>query len=543
MALFVGCKRTPGTSPGASEGGDGPEAGAQTGASGAPVRIEPAGRRSSGFIAVASNEPRYLNPVLEPRFNRANPLIFEGLVGLDARGELIPRLVRSWHVSADGKTITFKLRDRVSWHDGAPLRAQDVAFTFAAIRATEAHTVWKGYLSSVQALETPDERTVVVKYAAPYAPALATWTLGILPAHAFQGVALTDARTNREPIGTGPYKLARWEPGKRMILQANDAWWYGPPRLATIELRFDIQDQLAALRRGEIHFAEIPDIGQWSNQAQLPIFRERFEVSDVVEPRLRLIAWNCGRKPLDDRRVREALTHALDRARIIDDLLLGQARWLSAPYFPTTYGADPAIAPHPYDLSRAGQLLDEAGWKRGDDGRMSLSLIALRSHSRTDEEALAIYRHDLAELGIKLQVSFLDPRSFFEKIVLRDYDAVYYGWLPDIPDGDPYALLHSSQIGTGPNYAGYASVEADQLLEQARATADRNQRKLLYHRLHALLHRDVPYTVVYAPYGHYAWHRALRGVNPADLGSQPRFPGVAGWWLETPEQAAKTVTP
>lgn len=496
-----------------------------------PTTNEP---QRGGHLMLPSNEPRYLNPVLEQRVERANMLIYEGLVGLDARLEPVPRLAEKWEISPDGKVITFHLRKNVTWHDGKPFTARDIAFTVDAVKETPAPSVWKAYMNLVEDVRIPDEHTVSVVYAEPYAPALVTWTMPIIPRHVFEGGPLTESPGNTEPVGTGPYKLARWEKGKRLVLQANDAWWFARPHIDTIEIVVDIPEEqvVEALRQNKLDFARVSDLQEWMNRVQLPEFREDFEVSDVIESRIRLIAWNTQREPFDDARVRRALTHAMDRGRIVDDVMLGQARPLSSPFFPTMYGADPSIAPWPFDVDEAVNLLEEAGVAKTENQRFDIDLIALDTQrGPTAESSLAILRDNLRGLGIDLKVTFLPAREFFDRLVLREFDAVYFGWVPDIPDPDPYALLHSSQIGSGANFAGYASQTVDELLEEARTAASKEERKALYYRLHRILHDEMPYTPLYAPYGHYVWNRRARGVSPKDIGSQPRFPGLARWWI------------
>jgi peptide/nickel transport system substrate-binding protein len=490
--------------------------------------------RRGGHAVLPSTEPRFLNPVLETRFNRAVPLIFEGLVGMNGSLEPVPVLAESWDVAPDGKRITFKLRKGVTWSDGQPFTSKDVAFTVEAIQTTDAPTSWKAYFANLDKLETPDDLTVVASYKRPYAPALTTWTVGIMPAHVYGGGALGDSPGNSEPVGTGPYKMVRWEKGLRVVLEQNPRWWNGHPNLDSIELRFDIPDQLAALGKGELDFADVPDVGAWASQTQLPEFRESYEVATVAGSLFRMIAWNAQRKPFDDRRVRIALTEALDRPRIIEDVLLGEARPLSAPFFPTMYGADPAIAPYPFDLGAAAKMLDEAGHAQTATGRFGLTIIAIVSQkTAANEEMFAIFRRDLAAIGIDMKVDYVSASEFENRIVLREFDAAFFGWLPDIPDPDPAALLHSSQIRVGQNIAGYADPDVDHLLEEAGSTPNRDERKALYRKLHAKLYADQPYTVVYAPYNHYAWSRRLHGVNPDDISSTPRFPGVARWWAST----------
>lgn len=504
------------------------------------------GPQRGGHVKLPSNEPRYTNPILETRFDMASGLIFEGLVGVDAKYDPVKRLAESWTMSDDGKVITFKLRAGAVWSDGEKVTSQDVAFTFAAVRSTTASTVWKGYMAPVKNIETPDDATVVVTYAEPYAPALITWTMPILPKHVYGQGELTQSPGNTAPVGSGPFKLTRWEPGKRMLLEANDKWWYGRPNLDSIELVFGLSDaeMLDALRRGDIDWAPIRNVEDW-NTVQAGDFRADYEVSDVVESVIRLIAWNTQKAPLDDKRVRQALTLAMNRPRVIDDVLLGQAQALSGPFFPTMFGADPSIAPWPFDLDKAKKLLADAAAAakppagKDKNKRLTLDIIAIESQrGPIADQTFAIFKHDLDTIGVDVKLELLPSRDYFDRLAKRDYDGDYFGWLPDIPDPDPYALLHSSQIGTGPNYAAYANPEVDKLLDQARRTLKKEDRKALYAKIHAIVADELPYTPLYAPFGHYAWSRRLRGVNPRDLGPQMLFPGVARWWVTQKAPAA-----
>ena len=505
------------------EAGDGPKSKPRQGGQ----LVLPAG--SGG----GPSEPRYLNPILETRFTRANALIFEGLVGLSNTLEPVPVLAESWQSSADGKKLTFKLRSGVKWQDGKPFTSKDVQFTFQALRDTTAPTLWKTYFTAVEKLETPDENTVVVTYSRPYAPALIAWTVGIIPAHVYGGGSLVDSKGNKEPVGTGPFRLSRWESGKSLLFEANRSWWNGRPNLDQVTLRVDIEDPLKALRSGEVDFTQVPDVAVWSTEAQVPDFRADFEVATVHGSLFRLFGWNVQKAPFDDKKVRLALTHALNRSRVIEDVFLSQAQAMSAPMFPNMIGPDPSIAPHPFDLGKASALLDEAGKKAGPSGRFAIQVITVASQkTATTEEMFAIFRRDFAAIGIDLKVEYLSPKDFEARVVMRDFDAVYFGWFPDIPDPDPSALLHSSQIKVGQNFAGYSDPEVDKLLEAAVATSNRDERKALYQKLHAKLHADLPYTVLYSPYSHFAWSRRVHGVSPDDIGPQPRFPGIAGWWVE-----------
>jgi peptide/nickel transport system substrate-binding protein len=233
--------------------------------------------KNGGHLKLLSNEPRFLNTVLETRFNRANMLIFEGLVGLGPRLEAVPRLAEKWEVAKDGKTITFTLRKGVTWHDGTPFTSADVKFTFDSIRSVKAQTVWSGYMRNIASVTVPDAHTVVVKYSTSYAPALLVWTVGIIPKHIYGTGDLLKHPANKEPVGTGPFKLSRWEVGQRLLFKANDKWWFGRPHIETIELVVKKpEDTVDALTKGGVDFARVVDVEEWSNKAQLPEFRDSF---------------------------------------------------------------------------------------------------------------------------------------------------------------------------------------------------------------------------------------------------------------------------
>jgi peptide/nickel transport system substrate-binding protein len=291
-------------------------------------------------------------------------------------------------------------------------------------------------------------------------------------------------------------------------------------------------DVLDALQRGQLDWARLPDVETWLSVGQTSDFREQFEATDLVESRIRLLAWNTQRAPLDDKRVRKALTYALDRSRVVSDVLFGQANVIATPMFPTMFAHDPSVAPLPFDLEAARKLLDEAAPLKKDK-RFSLEVITIDSFRGAATDGMAaIFARDLATLGIDFKLTILPKDAYYQRIGQRDYDGVYFGWLPDIPDPDPAALLHSSQAQSGANYAAYSSPEVDRLVEEARRTVDRGQRRKLYLQLQQVLAEEMPYAPLYTPYGHYAWSRRLHGVTARDVGPQAPIPGVAAWWLE-----------
>jgi peptide/nickel transport system substrate-binding protein len=356
-----------------------------------------------------------------------------------------------------------------------------------------------------------------------------------LPKHLFEGQDLAKAPVNVNPVGTGPYKVLRWSPGRNMVVAANTKYWNGRPKIDQIELRFDIPDKehLAALRDHRLDFAEIREPSEWSGVLQTPEFLEQFETGTTDETTMTIIAWNNQRKPLDDRRVRIGLEQALDRPRVIEEVLGGAGRAISGPFYPTMWGADPNIVPWPFDKAAAGKLLDEAGFAKKGGKRMALELLVEDSRRGTIYDgSLAIFRADLADIGVELKVVYLPRSELIDHLILRNFQAALFDFSADIPDPDPYALLHSSQVNAGQNFAGYISTDADKLLESARSMQDRAKRKETYFALHKILHMDEPYTFLYVLRRSYAWSRRVHGVSPLDVSALPRYPGVSRWWVD-----------
>jgi len=525
--------------------------------------LKPPPKKAGGHIKLPSQEPEFLNPTISTIFERVNMLVFEGLMGLaigkDGTIEAVPRLAKATPVvSKDQTTITFKLRTDVKWSDGAKFTAKDVEYTYKMIMKTKARTVWKTYLPPdnwpKSGVNVVDDYTIVIKHETPSPLGVTAWIMGIIPKHVYcdktskvkcNDQDVVNAKANKvSPIGTGPFKLRRWEPKKRIILDKNPLWWHGQvkgkstlPYFDSVELVFNIKptDMLTALQKGTIDFARIPSIKQWSVEAQRPEFLERFRVAERTEPRIRMIAWNNLKDgPLQDKRVRIALTHACNRPGMIEDLLLQQAEPLSAPFFPTMFGADQSIAPYPYSLETASKMLDGAGYKKKPDGtRFFLDLVLRNTNrGRVAEHVINMYRADLKKIGIDLKVHFLSRADYKRRIDLKEYDAVYLGWVPDVPDPDPWSLLHSDQVDRGYNYPKYINEKVDKLLEQARKTTVKNDRIKLYNQVHKIVNADEPYTMLFAPKAHYAWSKRLRLVKPEDIGPQPRFPGITRWWLD-----------
>lgn len=306
--------------------------------------------------------------------------IFDGLLEYDMNLKPIPSLAESWSTSADGKTVTFKLREGVVWHDGKPFSSADVQFSLMEVVKTH-HPRGQGNLGPVTSIDTPDARTVVFNLAHPYPPlmmGLSSLEAPIVPRHIYEG---TDFRNNpavNNPIGTGPFKFTRWEKGNYIQLDRNEKYWRpGRPYLDRLIFRFiaDSATRAAGVERGEIDVATFGTINpvEMRRLEKLPNLSIAQGGYEAIAPTM-MLELNTQRAPFNDKRVRLAVAYALDRQFITKNIWYGFGKPATGPISSVLKGAgaftDQGILR--FDgkdrLDVANKLLDEAGLKRGKNG-------------------------------------------------------------------------------------------------------------------------------------------------------------------------------
>lgn len=471
-------------------------------------------------------------------------LLSDSLVHYDASLALRPGLAESWQVSEDGRTVTFRLRPGVRWHDGLPVTARDVVFTIRKVRdpATEARS-YAPQFDHLEQLEAADERTVTARYSVPYADFLAAWWVPIIPEHAVASDEdFLSGPFSQSPVGCGPFRLARYDPDRRIELEANPDYWAGPPaiRRLVLEILPDAHTAYQALLRGEIDLmAATPDLYEEARRADRPLGRLVY---------YRLNVWYLGLNQdgsnalFLDPRVRRALVLGLDREGFATKLTGGLARPATTSYHPQSPWADPALPPLPYDPREAARLLEEAGWRDGDgngvrerDGRpFRFTLLTTASTEEITDRMAAWIQQSLAEIGVRMEIEPLEWKAFQERREAGRFEAFMSGQAFDaIPD--QFELYHSTATARngGFNYVAFRDPEVDRLVEQGRTTFDAEARRGIYHRLQARLRELQPIS----PLFHFAspvLHDArLAGIEPSALDHWRIKPGPAGWhWVE-----------
>lgn len=437
-------------------------------------------------------------------------LIYEGLVKRDRDLNLIPNLAESWELSRDCLTLTFQLRRDARWHDGRPFTAEDVRFTYEAMIHPKTPTAYKEDFLAVKSLEVLGPYALRITYDKPYAQAVETWGMYMLPKHllasAVEQGRLREAPQNREPVGTGPYRFVDWKPGERVVLRANPDYFEGPPYLSRVVYRI-IPSQATIfleLKAKGVDFTSLTAI-QYARQTGYRAFRKAYHKYRYPGNVYTYFGFNLKDPRFADRRVRQAFAHAINKQELIDGVILGLGREATGPYKPGTWAYNPNVRRYPHDPARARALLAEAGWidRNGDglldkDGQPFAFTILTNQGNEERKKVAEIIQQRLREVGVAVEIRTLEWASFIKEFIRkRRFEAIILGWGIGL-DPDQYEVWHSSKTGPDElNHISYTNREVDRLLERGRASCRREERKQYYDRLQEILAEDQPIVFLY----------------------------------------------
>lgn len=500
------------------------------------------------FVSGATADARTLLPILasDSASGAVCGMIYNGLVKYDKDLNLVGDLAEGWEIEDGGLAIVFHLRRGVTWHDGAPFTARDVEFTYRALIDPGIRTPYSGDFERVRSLEVVDDYTVRVTYKEPFAPALSSWGMPIMPRHILEGEDLNTSAFQRSPVGTGPYRFRAWKAQEKIELAAYPGYFEMRPRIERYIYRVIPEESTMFL---ELLTEGVDSSGltplQYVRQTDTEPFRSRYAKFRLPSFTYTYLGYNLKNPKFSDVRVRQALNYAVDKDEIIAIVLLGLGRVSNGPFVPESWACDPTVEPAAFDPGRARKLLAEAGWiDRDNDGWLDkdgepFSFTIVTNQGSDDRVKCAqIIQRRLAEIGIKVKIKVLEWSVFLSECTAKkNFEAVLLGWsLPREPDN--YDIWHSSKTREGEfNFVGYANEEVDRLLTEARRTFDETKRKECYHRINRLIYEDQPYMFLYVPDSLSALHRRFREVRPAPAGIGYNF---IEWWVPRKEQRYRT---
>ena len=465
-------------------------------------------------------DPETLDParIVDTYGRSVSQQIFDGLVQFDQTLAIKPALAEFWRASRDGLTWTFELRKGVRFHHGREVVAEDVVYSFSRLLDPKTNSGVAEYFMSIKGardyaqgrartvsgLVALDRHTVQVTLNEAVVPFVAVIPVGQAKIVPRDLIEAQGAAFGAQPVGTGPFRFVRWERGKEIVLGANPDHFDGPPKISRLVYRVFPGDQRDAMYdefvKGHLEDAPVPPRADRRNLAAdgSHIYVKRPMIT------LRFYGFNTRVKPLDDRRVRQAIVYAIDRESIIQNVFFGQYTFARGILPPGMLGFNPNLAGYPFDRQKAQNLLTEAGYPGG----RGLPPITIWSGTKRDD---ILREHDqikkaLATIGVTVEFQYLTNWPAFSKMVAEGRAPVFlHAWYADVPDPDNFLakLFHSRAAR---NMFGYANPVVDDLLASARAATDLSHRVERYRKAEQLILDDAPIVPVF----HHTYERLFQ---------------------------------
>lgn len=509
---------------------------------------EPSGPKPGGELVTSlGGNPTLFNPFYsnDTASSDIEGRIFIGLLGSDPELNTTPEdgLAESIEESEDGLVYRIKLREGIKFHDGEPLTADDVVFTYNIPLHDDYDGPRKSTFANLEKVEKVDDLTVefhMKKVDMNFRNVGLTY--GILPEHILGDVPIAelgDHEFNRKnPIGAGPYKFVEWVDGQYVTLEKFDDFVLGTPYIERITFKIitDANARLAQLQNRDIDFHQaVPPTDIDAIRADLEA--AGLKIEEGLGLSYTFFGYNLRNELFQDKKVRQALTHAINREEIVERIMYGHGEVAHVPESPLSWAYNPDVPKFEYDVEKAKQLLAEAGWEPGSDGILEKDGKKFSFEIKTNQgnkvrEDIAVYLQEhLKEVGIEAKPRITEWSALIQEINPPnwDFDAIILGWSLGI-DPDPSGIFHTNEIEKGLNMIAYSNPELDKLMEAQLEEQDKNKRKEMIGEIQALLAEDQPYTFLYYPIEFRAMPAELQGY--VFHGKNPYYK-IHEWWLDS----------
>ncbi|MGB2630826.1 MAG: peptide-binding protein [Candidatus Omnitrophota bacterium] len=498
------------------------------------------------YVSAGIGDARILVPFLADDVSSGSVcgLIFNGLTKVDKDLKVVGDLAESWDVLDGGLTITFHLRKGVKWHDGAPFTAEDVRFTYETILDPGTGCPYISSYSSIKTITVIDPYTIRFDYNRPYAPAILKFGMGIVPKHLFEKAG--DVRKSAyaiAPVGTGPYRFTRWERGRYIILEENPEYFEHRPGIKHYIYRLipDQAVQFLELVSGGVDSMSLNPY-QYRYRSETSEFRERIRKYHYLAHSYTYIGYNLKDPFFADKKVRQALSYAINKKEIINAVLLGLGESCTGPFLKGSLYYDDSVPGYAYDPDKAARLLREAGWEDTDgdgilekEGQEFKVTLVTNQGNQVREDIATVVQDQWAKLGIKVEINVIAWAAFLDQFVnKKKFQAMILGWTIPL-DPDPYSVWHSDSMRPGGlNFISYSNPKVDELIVLGREEFAPAVRREIYHEIHRVISEDAPYTFLFFPYATPAIDKRFKGIIPAPAGIGYNF---IDWYV--PEDEVK----
>ncbi|MBL8837576.1 MAG: ABC transporter substrate-binding protein [Alphaproteobacteria bacterium] len=460
---------------------------------------------------------------LDPRLQRETTgyrvinLVYSGLVQLDAQLNPVADLAERWE-NPDPRTWIFHLRRNAKFHDGRPVTAADVVFTYRTILDPALNARFRSLYTPIDAIEASDDFTVRIRLKEPYAPLLSYLDLGIVPKHLVDG----GRDLNTQPVGSGPFRFVRWDRGSRIVLEANPDYFGGRPRVNGIEFVVvaDNTARAQALEAGDLQIIQSPlsprDIQRLDRN-------QRFVHAALPGLGVTYLNFNARNENLADPRMRRALAMLVDQNTIVNQIYEGTDQVAGSVLIPSlAWAFDASVRQPGFDVNAAKALFTEMGWRPGADGILARNgrrlQVTLSTHSEDPSrvQSVEFIQNVMRQAGVDVRVQVTDWPPFNTGVQQGRHEVALLGWLLLVdPDRLLYAQLHSQG---SLNWGGYNNPQVDQALERGRSALNQADRAAAYRDAARILAQEVPYYIISYQGFHVFTARTLEGFRPDPRG-------------------------
>jgi peptide/nickel transport system substrate-binding protein len=432
-----------------------------------------------------------------------------------------PGLAEGWEISEDGTSYMFVLREGVSFHDGTPLKASDVKFTFERLVDPETASTSASELASMKSIEATDDRTVVITLHAPDAAFLTNLAQPALVIYSEAFVRANNNDISQVAMGTGPFRFVEYVPNTRIVLEKNPNYWEeGLPYLDGIEMTIAADDtsRTAAIVSGAVDFIEYVPLRDVDTLQQDP----NLTLAGNTNTNIRFIGFNLSKEPFDNPLVRQAIAAVVDREAMLGPTVFGHGTPVEA-LFPPDFWAALQQEVRPADVERAKSLMEEAGHADG----FSTTITSWSQYSFLSNAAVVL-QEQLRQIGIEAELNLVENATMVDQVYVgKTYDIAVTGESAYV---DPNTLiLPNFKSGESGNFVNYANPEVDALIEQGIATTDQNERARIYQEIQTILLEDLPWINLFVANQYEAMKTNVKGYVHIPTGSNIAFRTT---WIE-----------
>lgn len=510
------------------------------------------GEISEGIIG----SPRFINPVLAntDQDKDLSMLVYSGLTRKDGEGNIIPDLALNYTISNDGLKYTFYLKNDIYFHDGEEVTADDIIFTINKVKDPLVRSPKKSAWDGVK-VEKIDNKTVVFNLVEPFASFIDNTTVGILPHYLFDENPMELSPLNENPIGSGPYKVTKLKKNNSGVasyyeLKSFSDFALGEPYIKKITLKFynNENEIIQALLKGDIDNAS-----SVSAENANKLKEKNYKIETTVLPRIFALFFNHNQNQIfTDKSVLRAIDMAIDKDKIVKEVLLGYGIAIDDPILPDNFSyqtlEQKKVIDHEESLKKAKEILIKNGWTLNDSGYLNktitennkkvnkiLEFSISTSNAPELKKAGELIKADLESIGMKVEIKTFDIGNLNQIVIRpRKYDALLFGQIVK-NEGDLFAFWHSSQRNDpGLNIAMYTNSKVDKILEDAFKTINDKDRLKKYAQFGEEIKKDIPAVFIYSPNFIYAVSKELEGFDTRNIvNTEERFSQVYSWRVQT----------